>query len=352
MKLSTPQNPASGSVVNTASLAERLGLSRWTVSRVLNDQPGVKEETRKRVLAAVEASGFKPNLQARRLRGLPTKLVGISFQELEAPVLALKSSEIQKQLKERGYRGLFELAGGDPSVERDVIQHFISIGVDGIVLMGSKLQEEDEIFVRLNEQGIAIVTADAREGLSVPKVEVDRANAMEQVVEHLYGYGHRKFGLLGIGSDDMYLQRRVSGLKRAIKKRGLSWESDVIEISMQGRDIQSPYYGQDLAKELLKKDTLPTALISLNDRISMGVSKTLKEAGIKIPEDVSIIGFDNLEECNWLTPALSSVDQNVGDLMKASADILLKVMERKKVPSITKIQPILNPRKSTATFKK
>ena len=113
-------------ITSTKDLAEHLGLSRWTVSRVLNGHPEVKEETRRRVLDAARELGFSPNAMARGLRGGSTGLVGVCFQEIESPALAKKTAFLQQQLRAMGFQGMIELTDGDPNLEESVLRHFLS----------------------------------------------------------------------------------------------------------------------------------------------------------------------------------------------------------------------------------
>jgi len=347
MSLKSPKLKSAPEVVDTSTLADYLGLSRWTVSRVLNDQPGVKAATRERVLKSVKELGFSPNMQARRLKGVPTRLVGVVFQELEAPVLADKSAEVQRTLMRSGHRAVFEIAGGDPSMEIDAIRHFLSIGVDGIVLIGSKMTGEEEIFEMVRQRGVAIIGVDAREKMGIPSIELDRATAMILNINHLFEKGHRRFALLGIRSDDMYLSRRVRGIRKSLEEKGLNWDESIFELWDSGKNIQSPDYGYDLGERLLNSDHPPRAIIALNDRIAMGVMQAIREKGKRIPEDFSIIGFDNLEESAWLSPPLTSIDQNVSELIDIAGQHLFKVINGEKVPMVTKIKPRLVERNST-----
>lgn len=119
-------------ISSTKDLAQHLGISRWTVSRVLNGHPEVKEESRIRVLEAAGELGFSPNAMARGLRGGPTGLIGVCFQELESPALAKKMAFLQQELRTWGFQAMIELTDGDPELEESVIRHFLSLRTEGI----------------------------------------------------------------------------------------------------------------------------------------------------------------------------------------------------------------------------
>lgn len=334
-------------VEGTAGLAEHLGISRWTVSRVLNGHAGVREATRRRVLAAVEELGFEPNQLARGLRGARSGIVGVSFPHLEAVVLARKSQILQQGLKAAGYRALFEMPEGDPEVEAAVVRHFLSINVDGIVLIGSTLEAESLVLEEVRSRGVRIVAVDPRHPLPIARVSLDRGKAMELKLRHLTGLGHRKIGVLGFGSDDMYQSVRWSGLRRAAKLLDLRLDEDILFIDEPGFHQQSYQFGSILAHKVMELGPSgPTALFCLNDRIAIGAMRGLQSAGRRVPGDYSVIGLDNLPEAAWTNPPLTTVDQNIVKLMEKAQKALWNPEQGDKVP-VHKVEPLLMVREST-----
>jgi len=317
-------------VVGTAGLAEQLGVSRWTVSRVLNGHSGIREATRQRILEAVERTGFEPNRLARGLRGLPSGLVGVSFPYLEATILSEKGSVLQDELNTAGYRGIFEITRGDAEMEAEVIRHFLSINVEGVVLIAPTLKPDNPVLKEVEDRGVGLVVLDPRHKLSVSTVCLNRGKAMALILKHLHGLGHRRFGLLGFGSDDMYKKARSDGLKRASRELGIEFEKEVITIEEEGYSWRDYAFGEVLAKKLLgRPGGQPSALICLNDRLAIGSMKALRDAGKSIPGDYSVVGFDNLPESKWTYPALTSVDQNIRTAMHRVNQVLWESIQGK-----------------------
>lgn len=335
-------------VRGTAGLAQHLGISRWTVSRVLNGHSGVREETRQRVLEAMAELGFEPNRLARGLRGVPSGVVGVSFPHLEAMVLARKSQALQRELREAGFRGIFEIPEGDADIEAAVVRHFLSIQVDGIVLIGSTLSVDSPVLSEVAERGIGIVAVDPTQPLRIPRVTLDRGQAMELMLGYLVDLGHRKIGLLGFNSDDMYPAVRRKGLERAAGEHGVDFSRDLQSFDLEGFGHQDYRLGAILGEQVLalgKKG--PTALLCLNDRIAIGAMRTLQEAGRSIPGDYSIIGFDNLPETAWTNPPLSTVDHNINRLMEQATRLLWQSV-RGEATRNQRVEPRLIVRQSTA----
>ncbi|MFO7725092.1 MAG: LacI family DNA-binding transcriptional regulator [Oceanipulchritudo sp.] len=339
-------------VEGTAGLARHLGISRWTVSRVLNGHKGVGEATRRRVEEAVKELGFEPNRLARGLRGVPSGVVGVSFPHLEAMVLAQKSQILQEALKAGGYRAIFEMPEGDPEVEAEVVRHFLSIKVDGIVLIGSILEAGAPVFEEAEARGVPIVAVDPRHALPIPRVSLDRGRAMEIKLRHLHDLGHRRVGVLGFGSDDMYEGIRRRGLKCAAEKLGLDGPGGVRFFDEAGHHQQSYAFGALLAEKVMEEGKAgPTALFCLNDRIAVGALRALQRAGQEVPGAYSVIGLDNIPETAWTSPPLTTVDQNIGKLMEKAREALWAGITRGKATH-DKVEPILIVRGSTGRARK
>lgn len=337
MEKSTPnggvgEGSGLGNVQGTAALAERVGVSRWTVSRVLNGHGGVKAATRERVLRAVEELGFEPNVMARGLRGVPSRLVGVSFPHLEALVLARKSQVMQRELKAAGYRGIFGMPEGDAVVEEEVVRHFLAIGVDGVVLLGSTLASGSGIWAEAWERGVGVVAVDPREAVPVSRVWLDRHGAMEMKLKHLVELGHRRIAVLGLRSDDLYGAVRLRGLRKAAKALSLEEGKHYWFMDDDRYALQDYRYGVELARRVMAGGgERPTALFCLNDRLAMGALRCLQDAGKRVPEELSVIGFDNTPETEWARPSLTTVDQNIEEMMRTAAEILWTSMAEKRV---------------------
>ncbi len=334
---------------SVGDFASYLGLSRWTVSRILNGHTGVSDDTRKRVLEEMHRLNFQPNMMARSLRGAKTGLIGVCFQEIESPILARKISCLQDSLRSRELRGVMEITSGMVQAERDIINHFVSLKVDGIILIGSKLEPGDPIFKRLKSDAVPVVTVDAAKKIPLPRVELDRRMAMLLCLRHLHQRGHSKFALLGLASDPVYGSRRIEGLEEAAGKLGIDWTNSYRSFSIEGRTDWSYGYGYDLAQELLQMENPPRGVIALNDRVAIGAMKAIKEWGYAVPADFSVVGFDNLDIGQWTDPALTSIGQNVAELIEQSIKMVQSLVatgEMDEAPLVT-VQPKLIVRAST-----
>jgi len=323
-----PKRRSPSSVDSTAALARHLGLSRWTVSRAINGHPEVNPETTRRVQAAMRELGFVPNPFGRALRGARTHTIGVSFRELETPILVRKVTVIQKLLRERHYRPLFELIDGSSDSGLEVVRHFASMRAEGVVLVDSPVGDESAPWIEfLGTARIPCVQLEPRGMVTDNAILLDRRAALAHVTEHLYQLGHRHFGLLGIDRSFPLGIPRCDGVAEALAVHGARFEDCVETILQSNRRFDSFDYGRELAEFLLGRATLPTALIALNDEIATGAMWRLQRAGLVVPRDISIVGFDNLPIATQTSPRLSTVDQQVPEMIAATVEMLFELLK-------------------------
>lgn len=330
------------SIRTTAALAKHLGLSRWTVSRVLNGHRGVKPATVARVHAAMEALGFSPNPIARGLRGGKTGMIGVCFLELETPMLVRKTVALQHVLRERGFQAIIEMTNGRPALEEQAIGSFQALKVDGIVLVGSSLQPRSPAVGRLEASGIPVVAVDPSGSLPFPRVAVNRARAYQMLADHLLELDPGgRIAVLGIHTDIIYGPERLKGLRSAAKQRGLEPDAVFRFFHDAGREDLFYEYGYELCGRVLKEDSLPGAFLCLNDQIALGAIRRLHEARIAVPGRVKVTGFDNLAISRYAYPTLTTIGQRVDELMQAAADLLLSWVDSGEAPAPGRVRRIV-----------
>ena len=314
-------------ITSTKELAEYLGVSRWTVSRVLNGHPEVKEETRRRVLDVAREHGFAPSAMARGLRGGSTGLVGVCFQELESPALAKKTAFLQRELRAMGLQGMIELTDGEPDLEESVLRHFLSLKPDGIILVASTLKADNPTIQYLISTGVPTVLVDPIHDLPFPSINLDRSTIMEMLVTHLWEGGHRQFALLGIESDLVLGQIRIEGIRRGIEKFKGNYTRQVKSYTEVGFGLQDYGYGYSLAKNILSSEDNSSAWIAMNDRLAIGALSYLRERSIDVPEQIAVVGFDNLDISSWYDPPITTVDQVVSKVFREAVDRLIQSVQ-------------------------
>lgn len=347
MSKASPSSPLP-QIRSTADFARHVGLARTTVSRVLNGQPGLKAKTIERVQAAMEATGFTPNAYALHLKGKRTATIGICMEDLLTPPAVRKLAALQRLLRERNYASLIEVL--DPGESRRVVRHFLSMRVDAVVFIGHFIPEEiAQRLTELNAHGTPHLIIDHSGIEGANTVSLDRASGMVAVIDHLVSLGHKNFGLLALGGTARTVQDRLHGVHAALARHQLDFDTCTHSrdhLHVRTSDFE---YGRALAMIFATEKKHPTAYIARNDEIGVGALHGFQAAGLRVPHDVSVTGFNNQDICAMTTPGLTSVDQQVTTTAETAAELILSQLNQplRRKPWVRTIEPQLVIRGST-----
>jgi DNA-binding LacI/PurR family transcriptional regulator len=337
---------------STADFARHVGLARTTVSRVLNQAPGLKQKTIDRVQRALAETGFTPNAHALHLKGKRTLMIGICMEDLATPPAVRKLATMQRVLKSRGFSSLIEVF--TPGTGREVVRHFMSLRVEAVVFIGHFHREEIEARIaELTAHGTPHVVIDHFGLKGANTISLDRAAGMQAVVDHLYDQGHRTFGLLGVTKGPVSRIDRMTGIQTALRARGLDFGGCVLSLDHLHERQNDFDYGRKLAASFVALPSRPTAFLGYNDEIAIGALRGFQEAGLKIPRDLSLTGFNNQDICHMTWPTLTTVDQSIDTTIATAADVLLSQLDKplRGKPLVKTITPELVIRESTGPAK-
>ncbi len=333
---------------STAEFASYVGLARTTVSRVLNGHPGLKTQTVQRVQQAIEETGFTPNAYALHLKGKRTATIGICMENLLTAPAVLKLAELQRRLRERSHASLIEVL--PPGGSREVIRHFLSMRVDAVVFIGHFVEEEiarriDELMTHATPH----LVIDQRGVPHADTVALDRASGMRELMAYLLGLGHRSFGLLAITGAARSVQDRLAGIEAGLAAHGLGFAECTRSLDHLHARQNDFEYGRALALSFVAEKNIPTAFVALNDEVAIGAMHGFQSAGLRVPQDVSVAGFNNQDICLMPTPLLTSIDQQIELTVNTSVDQVLSQIGRppRPHPHVEMIAPKLVVRDST-----
>ncbi len=338
---------------STADFARHVGLARTTVSRVLNSQPGLKAKTIEKVQRALAETGFTPNAHALHLKGKRTSMIGVCMEDLATPPAVRKLATLQRVLRTRGFSSLIEVFS--PGTGCDVVRHFQSLRVEAVVFIGHFNRDEIEARIaELTALGTPHVVIDHFGLKGANTVSLDRAAGMEAVVGHLCDLGHRRFGLLGVTKGPTSKIDRLSGISAALRARGLEFEMCVSSLDHLHERRNDYDYGRALATSFVKVPDRPTAFLGYNDEIAIGALRGFQEAGLKVPRDLSLTGFNNQDICHMTWPTLTTVDQNIDATIEDAAEMVLAQLGKppRLKPLVHTIVPQLVIGESTGPAKK
>lgn len=314
----TPKSGQRPSILSIADFARHLNLSAWTVSRAINGHSEVNERTRQRIVAAMNELGFRPNPLARGLGGRRTGMIGVCFMGLGNPIVDKKVYHLQEFFRRHHLQTVLEVRMRDREQELRAIENFRRIHVDGVVLLYSELDAKTCVDAL---QGMPCVQVDAHEPQKIPTVSLDRHAAMRLLMEHLFRLEHTSFGLLGPGRSDLW---RWPALVDIARSRQLDPDRIYIDVR-EPVEVESVFErGQLMAKAVLEMKRRPTALITANDQVAVSVIHTLRESGVRIPREMSVTGFDNLDLGRKLHPTLTTIEQNPLRMMERAGELLLE----------------------------
>jgi len=306
------------SIKEVAKLAE---VSPATVSRVINDSANVNEDKVRRVKKVIEETGFKPNEVARSLYRKSARIIGVVVPNIDNPFF----NEIAKAIEDEAYRNGYRLtlcsSNEDVEKERVNIDLFASMNADGIILMTN----EEEIFKKVESSKIPVVVLDREtaHGNEVACVQSDNYTGGRLAMEHLLNCGCKRIVAMRGPRNISSGRQRFEGYLKVCGERG------VIPAFVDcGYDFE---VGQSKTEELLKKYPDVDGIIAANDMIAMAVYKVLTRAGKRVPEDIQLIGFDNIKLSQLMTPELTTVEQRIPDMGRQATRILLDHIEGKPV---------------------
>ncbi len=319
-------------------VARIAGVSTATVSRTLSNPDIVSEDTRRAVLEAIEETGYSVNLSAQNLRRQRTGGILALAPNLANPFFSEILSGISDVLRGAG----LNLIVGDTAIGDDARLRLVDYAnrsrCDGLIVLDGSL--DPEVFMR-SQCPPVVQVCEWIQGLAAPKVLADNERGAGLAVDHLVGLGHERIGRLAGPEKNTLTQARDSGFGRALGRHGLV--PDVVY-----RGDFSLASGQRAAEQLLGARNRPTAIFCDNDEMACGMMGALRRAGLQVPEDLSIVGFDDIELSRHLTPALTTVRQPRKALGTRAARTLLQQLDGVDVPNETRVPVSLEVRESTA----
>ncbi|WP_438434058.1 LacI family DNA-binding transcriptional regulator [Gorillibacterium sp. sgz500922] len=307
-------------IASILDIAKRAGVSKTTVSKVLNHQYGVHEETRKKVWAAAEALRYTPNIAARALVTSKTGVIGVVYDSFRSPVYTELAAQLELWAQEAGYHLVFCSCNERQDAKRHYIQYFMGGAADGVILYGSS-EADTPVIEHLTTVSFPFVVIENHvEQPGVPNVLVDNQDGAAQVVRYLHRLGHRDIvHVTGNLRHRVAIDRR-DGFLAAMKTLALD-PSPASVLVTEG----TVGCGEAAARELLLRPERPTALFVFNDLIAYEMMGTLQQAGVSIPDDLSMVGFDHLAGLLSFKPGplvLTSVAQPLSDVAKAAVEMI------------------------------
>ncbi len=332
--------------IKLKDVAFHAGCSPATASRALNGNPNVGTREREKVLAAAAQLGYIPNHSARALRSQSTNLVGVIIPTLDHAIYARMVSGLEEHLAHEGLSVIISTTEYDLGKELTQVKMLVGRGVESVVLVG--LEHSAETTDYLRRAGVdQVFTYTAELGNADASVGFDNSGSAAIVARYLLDLGHRRFGMIaGVTRANDRARQRRDGFVEALLSAGIAQQDIIV--------LEAPYRtenGHEAMKSLMQTYPRPTAVFCGSDILAVGGIKYCRIAGISVPGEVSIVGFDNLEMASLVMPELTTVDVPARDMGRSAAEALLRLRTREDQSIVVELPTRLIVRETTGAPK-
>jgi LacI family transcriptional regulator/LacI family purine nucleotide synthesis repressor/LacI family repressor for deo operon, udp, cdd, tsx, nupC, and nupG len=333
--------------VTVYDIAKEAGVSPATVSRVLTGNASVKEEKRKKVIELIEKYNFQPNALARGLFKKETKTIGIILPDVRNPFFSTVYLMADKAALNKGYTMMLCNSMSNSELESKYLTSLSEKQVDAMIFVGGRVND-----ININEDAIKelqlissrmplVVINGIVEGLDCCKITTEEDKGIEGLVDYLVSLGHTNIGIIGGELNITSTIIKHKALEKALSKHGMKFNRDWM--IMGGYSIE---VGTELIKEMMIKESKPTAIIAINDFVAVGAIKGAKELGVKVPEDISITGFDDTYLSEIISPQLTTVSHNYELIGESVIELIINALSKKEFKKAISIPTKLVTRES------
>ena len=319
-------------------VAERAGVSTALVSLVMRDEPNVSDHRRALVLQAADDLGYRPNVLARNLASRRTRTIGVVLNDLHNPFFAEIVDGLQRAAGVGGYRVLIGNGQRSKAGEREAVETFLQFRVDGLVMAGPTIAVT--AMERAASSTAVVVVGRTTRSSKIDTVNTDDVLGARLAVDHLVKLGHERIAHIDGGSGAGAAARRT-GYKAAMSEHGLDAHSATGDFSEVGGSIA--------AARLLAGNRVPTAIFAANDLSAVGALDAAEDAGMRVPDDISIVGYDNTALAEMHHMSLTTINQPREDLGRLALELLLQRIDERRAAAVHHIvAPMLVARSTSA----
>ncbi len=297
-----------------ADIAAALNLNKTTVSKALNDSSDISRATKQRVLEEAERVGYTKH-KRKKVPVERRNLVGIICPEIVSGYYARIATHLQAHLRKKGFQALLALSAFSPELEKEQLAFLTQLNPSGIIVVTEQRDISNSIHDIPGAQSIpAVVMGLNYASREYDVVSVDETYGIRALVEHLAKQGHRRIAFIG----DALAQSRLHALRQALAQKDIALPEEYVATP----DVRNEPCGYEGMKRLLALKTPPTAVVAGYDTIALGAYRAIAEAGLRVPEDIALTGFDDADFCPFLPCALTSVDCDVAAQCRVAVAIL------------------------------
>ncbi len=356
--MQTSKGNEGSKVITIYDIAKEAGVSAATVSRVLTKSANVRPEKKEKVMELVRKYNFKPNALAKGLADTKSKVIGILTADVRNPYYAELFVACEQAARKAGYSVLLFNTMGELEMEKQMLERLQAQQVDAIIQMGGRVDDliSNMEYVELVNQVMAsvpVVVTGKLEGTQCSMVRIDSMAAMDLLMNHLVGLGHERIAFLGGRMDVLSTYEKILRYKLILKEHNLSYDPElVMEGGYDEKDGYNEKCGYELMNRLFDKKIRVTAVIAVNDFAAAGIMRSILEHGLKIPQDISLVSFDNTYIADLMIPRLTSTDYDYEEFGKALVNRAIEEINGGERRQLITVTPSLVKRESSGAAPK
>jgi DNA-binding LacI/PurR family transcriptional regulator len=335
-------------VATIADVAKKAGVSVSTAARVLSGRGYAAEPTKRKVLEAAGELGYVPNQIARSLRTRQTRMVGLLIGDVENSFYSVIAKNVESVAKGAGYHVVLCNSDDDPAIEREYLKLLEGMRVDALVVTPTSKNRRH--LAALIDEGIVIVQVDRRvDGLAADAILVDNEAGSANAVTYLIEAGHSRIGILTGELTVPTARQRLVGYERALKEHGIPVRGELIRTGSFHRE-----HAIEDATDLIGVRPAPTAIFAANNILAEAALIALGQHGLRVPRDVSLVAFDDVQWMSMVEPPVSAVRQPIADMARGAAELVLRRLRegRQGPPSTIVFRTELVERDSVASVRR
>ena len=307
-----------------SDVAKLANVSTATVSRVLTNAENVTEKTRRKVLDAIEELNYHPNILGRQLRKMATNTILVVVPDITNPFFSKVLRGIEMLAMQNGYQVLLADTQNYIISETEYLNFLHYKQVEGIILLTTKSNQQ--LVKQLSEDSPVVLACEYMEEAQIPTVSIDNISSARKITQHLIRLGHSRIAHI-CGPMDIILSRdRLKGYQQAIGQNHL--ELDPILIQEGDFSYESGY---NLMNKLLALENPPTAVFAANDLMAIGAIKSIKSHQLSVPQDIAVVGFDDIQMASIMEPAITTISQPAFEIGNKAMELLLGLMAKEQI---------------------
>lgn len=342
------EKQAEGKSITIYDIAEEAGVSAATVSRVLTGSANVRAEKRERIQQLIAKYNFKPNAMARGLSDTRSKIIGIIAADVRNPYYAQVFVACELAARKLGYTVLLCNSLGEVEQEKKQLEKLREQRVDVVIQIGGRVDDlvSDVDYVEVVNntlKSVPMVVAGKLDGTQCYEVQIDAVKTMDLLMDYLIGLGHREIALVGGRMDVLSTFEKVQRYRQILESHHIAFNEELVQAN-GNYDDASAYR---LMSGLLDRGIVPTAVIAINDFSAAGIARSILERGYRIPEDISMVSYDNTYITEALRPRLTSIDYNYNDFGTRLVETAVALVEGAEMPRRQLVTPTLVVRESS-----